>query len=133
MADVRIVAANDGGLSFVDVYDPPLAPWEEFLCAIHRALEKRRRAPAAGEAGPQPRLAISNLGMYGVQEFAAIIPPGCTAVVAIGAVRKTPVVRGDRIEIGEVCTVRLSADHRVVDGITAAKFLERIQYHLNSL
>jgi pyruvate dehydrogenase E2 component (dihydrolipoamide acetyltransferase) len=132
-ADLRIVAAEEEGLLLVDVYDPPLSPWEEFARAIHGGLEKKHRATAAAQARTQPRLAISNLGMHGIQEFAAIVPPGSTAVVAIGAVRKAAVVREDSIAVGEVCTLRVSADHRVVDGITVAKFLERIQYHLNSL
>jgi pyruvate dehydrogenase E2 component (dihydrolipoamide acetyltransferase) len=78
-------------------------------------------------------LAISNLGMYGVKQFAAIIPPGCTAVLAIGAARQEPVVREGKVVIAEICTTTLSADHRVVDGIAAARFLERLQHHLNSL
>jgi pyruvate dehydrogenase E2 component (dihydrolipoamide acetyltransferase) len=80
-----------------------------------------------------PRLAISNLGMYGVKEFSAIIPPGCSSVLAIGAVREAPVARNGNITVERIATATLSADHRVIDGISAAHFLERMQLHLNSL
>ena len=81
----------------------------------------------------RPVLAVSNLGMYGVKEFAAIIPPGCSSILAIGAIRDHLVLRKGELETIKVCSVTLSADHRVVDGIAAAQFLERMQFHLNSL
>lgn len=80
-----------------------------------------------------PLLAISNLGMFRVKEFSAIIPPSCTAALAIGAVRDVPVVRDQQVRAGRVATLTLSADHRVVDGVTAATFMQKIQEHLNSL
>ena len=83
--------------------------------------------------GGNPALAVSNLGMFGVRQFTAIIPPGSTAILAVGAVREEPVVRNRQVEVGDVCTLTLAADHRVVDGITAAKFLERMQLHLKAL
>jgi pyruvate dehydrogenase E2 component (dihydrolipoamide acetyltransferase) len=71
--------------------------------------------------------------MHGAKEFAAIIPPGCTAALAIGAVRDAPVVRAGRLEAGRICALTLSADHRVVDGVTAARFLQSMRNHLESL
>jgi len=80
-----------------------------------------------------PLLAVSNLGMFHVKEFSAIIPPLCTAALAVGAVRDVPVVRNQQVQVGRVATLTLSADHRVVDGITAANFMEKIQEHLQNL
>jgi len=80
-----------------------------------------------------PRLAISNLGAFGVKQFTAIIPPACAAILAIGAIREAAVVRNKQVAVGEICSLTLSADHRIVDGIAAAKFLERMQAHLDSL
>jgi pyruvate dehydrogenase E2 component (dihydrolipoamide acetyltransferase) len=71
--------------------------------------------------------------MHAVREFSAIIPPGCTAILAIGAVREAPIVVDGRICAGKICTATLSLDHRVVDGVRAAQFLDRLQFHLNSL
>jgi pyruvate dehydrogenase E2 component (dihydrolipoamide acetyltransferase) len=89
--------------------------------------------PSANSKNSTPLLAISNLGMFGVKEFAAIIPPGCTAVLAIGAVREEVILKDKQPEAIKVCSLTLSADHRVIDGIAAAKFMERIQVYLNSL
>jgi len=80
-----------------------------------------------------PLLAISNLGIFGVKEFSAIIPPGCNGILAAGALRDQVVWRNGRAEPVSVCTVTMSADHRTVDGIAVAQFLERMQFHLNSL
>ncbi len=66
---------------------------------------------------------ISNLGMFGVDHFTAIINPPQAAILAVGAGIEKPVVRDGKIVIGQEMTLTLSADHRVVDGATAAQFL----------
>ncbi|MFN7992894.1 MAG: dihydrolipoamide acetyltransferase family protein [Bryobacteraceae bacterium] len=126
-ADVLLVVAREPALLLVPVTDPRALDWKELIPRL------REKTPAGNSLSAAPLFAISNLGMYGIKEFAAIIPPGCTSVLAIGAVREIPVVRKGAIGIGKVATVTLSADHRVVDGICAARFLERVQFHLNSL
>jgi pyruvate dehydrogenase E2 component (dihydrolipoamide acetyltransferase) len=70
---------------------------------------------------------ISNLGMMDVAEFTAIINPPESAILAVGAVRKEPVVVGDRIEVGHRMKVTLSCDHRVIDGALGASFLAEIR------
>ncbi|NCC31763.1 MAG: 2-oxo acid dehydrogenase subunit E2, partial [Chloroflexia bacterium] len=70
---------------------------------------------------------VTNLGMYGVSEFGSIITTPQAASLAVGAVRKIPVVRDDAIVVGQVMTVTLSADHRVVDGAVAAQFLQQLK------
>ena len=66
---------------------------------------------------------ISNLGMYGIREFAAVINPPQGAILAVGAGQRRPVVRGDALAIATVMTVTLSVDHRVVDGAVGAEYL----------
>jgi pyruvate dehydrogenase E2 component (dihydrolipoyllysine-residue acetyltransferase) len=129
-----MVMANAEALSLVEVPEPEGGGWEAYLSGL-RAAVRASAGPAKTGAGarPRPLLAVSNLGMFGVKEFAAIIPPGCSAALAIGAVRDAPVVRGGRIEAGRICTLTLSADHRIVDGIAAARFLHRMQRQLVSL
>lgn len=70
---------------------------------------------------------ISNLGMYGIREFAAIINPPQAAILAVGAVEKRPVVRDDQLAVGSLMTLTLSADHRVVDGDVGARFLVELK------
>ena len=131
-ADVLLVVGVDSGLLLVSVQDPHSDPVDVFLRRIRVALDSAKEGKVQGTRST-PMLAISNLGMFGVREFSAIIPPGCNAILAAGAVRDQVVWRDGRAEAVKVCTVTVSADHRVVDGIAVAKFLERMQFHLNSL
>jgi pyruvate dehydrogenase E2 component (dihydrolipoamide acetyltransferase) len=70
---------------------------------------------------------ISNLGMYDVTEFTAIINPPDSAILAVGAVRKVPVVDGDTIRPGHRMRVTMSSDHRVIDGALSAQFLAEVR------
>ena len=75
---------------------------------------------------------VSNLGMAGVDRFCAIINPPNAAILAVGATVKKPVVKDDEIVIGQRLTLTLSCDHRVVDGLLGAKFLNAVKAHLES-
>jgi pyruvate dehydrogenase E2 component (dihydrolipoamide acetyltransferase) len=131
-ADVLVVVGVDSGLLLVSVKDPHTDPVDVFLRRIKVTVDAAKEGKVQATRST-PLLAISNLGMFGVKEFSAIIPPGCNAILAAGAVRDQVVWRDGRAETAGVCTVTVSADHRVVDGIAVAKFLERMQFHLNSL
>jgi pyruvate dehydrogenase E2 component (dihydrolipoamide acetyltransferase) len=72
-------------------------------------------------------ISVSNLGMYGVEEFAAIINPPHAAILAVGAVRDEPVVEDGAVIPGQVMTVTLSVDHRPVDGVIAARWLAALR------
>jgi pyruvate dehydrogenase E2 component (dihydrolipoamide acetyltransferase) len=74
--------------------------------------------------------AISNLGMFDVESFIAVILPPAAAVLAAGSVREVPVVREGRVEVGSRLKLTLSCDHRVVDGVAAAKFLQTLKQGL---
>jgi pyruvate dehydrogenase E2 component (dihydrolipoamide acetyltransferase) len=66
---------------------------------------------------------VTNLGMYGVEEFAAILNPPQAAILAVGAAKQEAVVTDGRLEVATVLRVTLSADHRPVDGATAAQWM----------
>jgi pyruvate dehydrogenase E2 component (dihydrolipoamide acetyltransferase) len=70
---------------------------------------------------------ISNLGMFDVTEFTAIINPPESCILAVGAVRKQPVVKNDKLAVGHRMKLTLSSDHRVVDGALAAQFLAEVR------
>jgi pyruvate dehydrogenase E2 component (dihydrolipoamide acetyltransferase) len=70
---------------------------------------------------------LSNLGMFDVTEFTAIINPPESCILAVGAVRKQPVVKNDALAVGHRMKVTLSSDHRVVDGALAAQFLAEVR------
>ncbi len=69
----------------------------------------------------------ANLGMYGIKNFTSIINPPQSCIIAVGAGEERPVVKNGKIEISTVMTVTMSADHRVVDGGTGAKFLQTLK------
>jgi len=81
--------------------------------------------------------AVSNLGMFGTQSFSAIINPPQAGILAVGAARPAPVVVDGALEVGTVMTVTLSADHRVLDGALAARwlaaFVSRIEHPVSTL
>lgn len=70
---------------------------------------------------------ISNLGMFGVDEFTAIINPPDACILAVGGISQVPVVKDGQIKVGNVMKVTLSCDHRVVDGATGAAFLQTLK------
>ena len=76
---------------------------------------------------------ISNLGMYGVEEFSAIINPPEAGILAVGAVREEVIVENGAMRPGRVMTLTLSADHRVVDGVMAAQFMADLKRGLESI
>jgi pyruvate dehydrogenase E2 component (dihydrolipoamide acetyltransferase) len=67
---------------------------------------------------------ISNLGMFGIDEFTAIVNPPDACIMAVGGIKQTPVVKDGQIKIGNVMKVTLSCDHRVVDGSIGSAFLQ---------
>lgn len=75
---------------------------------------------------------ISNLGMFGIDEFTAIINPPDACILAIGGIRSVPVVRDGTVVPGHVMKVTLSCDHRVVDGATGAAFLQDLKAYLET-
>ncbi len=75
---------------------------------------------------------VSNLGMFDVSEFTAIINPPESCILAVGAVKKVPVVVDDELTIGQRMRLTLSSDHRVVDGALAAQFLAEVRRLLES-
>ncbi|MDR2831737.1 MAG: pyruvate dehydrogenase complex dihydrolipoamide acetyltransferase [Rickettsiales bacterium] len=75
---------------------------------------------------------ISNLGMFGIKAFSAIINPPQSCIMAVGASKKQPIVINDKIEIAEIMTVTLSVDHRTVDGALGAKFLNAFKHYIEN-
>ena len=75
---------------------------------------------------------ISNLGMFGIDEFTAIINPPDACILAVGGIRATPVVKNGQIVPGNLMKVTLSCDHRVVDGATGAAFLQTLKQYIEN-
>lgn len=122
--DIAVAVAIDGGL-----LTPVLRGVDQqTVTAINRQMadlaERARQGTLRQHEIQGGSLSVSNLGMYGVAEFAAIINPPQSAILAVGAARQQAVVEGGAIEIRTVMTVTLSADHRVIDGVLGARWLQ---------
>ncbi|GAC1472872.1 MAG: dihydrolipoamide acetyltransferase family protein [Ktedonobacteraceae bacterium] len=108
------------------------------LLELTRELKRLALAAREGKLKPDElagaTFTISNLGMYGIDTFHAIIPPGQSAILATGKVTRRPVVVKDgdteRIEIRPLMKVSLSADHRVLDGASGSRFLQQLKTFL---
>jgi len=97
------------------------------------AAEVKESAQKAKDKKLQPKdwegntFTISNLGMFGIEEFTAIINPPDSCILAIGGIQQVPVVKDGQIKIGNVMKVTMSCDHRVVDGATGSSFLQTLK------
>lgn len=89
--------------------------------------EKARNRKLEPEQMEGSTFTISNLGMFGIEQFTAIINPPNACILAVGAIRDVPVVKDGEVVPGKRMKVTLSSDHRIVDGATAAQFLNTLQ------
>jgi pyruvate dehydrogenase E2 component (dihydrolipoamide acetyltransferase) len=97
------------------------------------ATEVKELAQKAKDKKLQPKdwegntFTISNLGMFGIEEFTAIINPPDACILAIGGISQVPVVKDGQVKVGNIMKVTMSCDHRVVDGATGAAFLQTLK------
>jgi pyruvate dehydrogenase E2 component (dihydrolipoamide acetyltransferase) len=122
------VAPSQGmGLLVPVVHDADLKDLIQISIESRQVIERARSGrPAEGDLSGAT-FSISNLGMYGVDEFVAIINPPEPAILAVGAIKEIPVVDSGRIVPGKVMRMTLSVDHRVFYGATAAQFMAEVR------
>jgi pyruvate dehydrogenase E2 component (dihydrolipoamide acetyltransferase) len=131
-ADIAMAVAVDGGLVTPVIWAAEQKGLAE-ISAISRDLATRARdGKLAPEKFSGGSFTISNLGMYGVREFAAVINPPQGAILAVGAGEQRPVVHDGQLAVATVMTVTLSADHRVVDGAVGAEWLQAFKGYIEA-
>jgi len=106
---------------------------ENIESAIRKLLGKAGRKEFAPEDLTGGTLTVSNLGMYPVGSFSAIIPPDQVAILSVGAIEPTPVVRDGEITVVPMTTVTLSVDHRLINGKEGAEFLTALKEKMEKL
>nr|WP_255467952.1 pyruvate dehydrogenase complex dihydrolipoamide acetyltransferase [Achromobacter sp. UMC71] len=123
-ANVSVAVATDGGLVTPIVRDADVKSLSAIAAEIVELAGRAKINRLKPEEFTGGSLTVSNLGMYGIKQFAAIINPPQAAILAVGAAERRPVVgeNGDLIA-ATVMTVTLSADHRAVDGAVGARWL----------
>ena len=123
-SDIGVAVAMPGGLITPIVFraeEKGLAVISNEVKSLAERARNKKLKPSEFEGGG---FSVSNLGMFGIKDFTAVINPPQAAILAVGAGEKRPVVVGDKIEIHQIMTVTLSCDHRVIDGATGARFLQ---------
>lgn len=130
--DISIAVTVDGGLI------TPIIRHADFKNLGEISVEVKELATRAklGKLNPEEykggSFTISNMGMFGVTDFAAIINPPQAAILAIGGIEEVPCVKNGQVVVGKRMNIVLSADHRVIDGAEAAKFIKTVQKYLEN-
>jgi pyruvate dehydrogenase E2 component (dihydrolipoamide acetyltransferase) len=126
-ADVCVAVASDAGLVTPIVRSADGKSVAQIAREVADLAERARSNKLAREDITGGTFTVSNLGMFGVDRFDAIINPPQVAILAVGAGRERVVVRDGQPAVASVATLTLSCDHRVVDGATGAKFLATLK------
>jgi pyruvate dehydrogenase E2 component (dihydrolipoamide acetyltransferase) len=121
--DVAVAVAVDGGLLTPVLRRVDALPLSAISARIADVATRARAGRIQQRELEGGSFAVSNLGMYGVTEFSAILNPPHSGILAVGAAGERPVVVDGELAVGTVMTVTLSADHRVIDGAVAAQWM----------
>lgn len=130
--DISIAVDTENGLI------TPIVRHADFKSLGEISSEIRALAKKAKEGKLQPHefqggsFTVSNLGMFGITDFQAIINPPQAGILAVSGIRNVPVVKNGEIVPGKLMNVSLSVDHRVIDGVMAAKFIKTLQTYLEN-
>ncbi len=130
--NVGVAIAIDGGLMMPALLDCGGLSLKDLGQASRDLADRAQRGTLQSDEYTGGTFGISNLGMFDVTTFVAIIQPPQTAILAVGTVSKNAVVRNDEIVIRQTMHATLSADHRVVDGAEGAQFLHDIKKSLEN-
>jgi pyruvate dehydrogenase E2 component (dihydrolipoamide acetyltransferase) len=121
--DVAVAVATDGGLVTPLVRSVPDLSVTAVARTVRDLAERARSGRLQQHELEGATITVTNLGMYGTEEFAAIINPPQASILAVGAARQEPVVVDGALSVATVMRLTLSVDHRPVDGVTAARWL----------
>ena len=129
-ADIGVAVAIDEGLITPVVRGANLKGFLEIAAEIKDLAAKAKAKKLQPEEYTGATFSISNLGMFGIKEFTAIINPPEAGILAVGGAAPTPVVRNGEVVVRNIMHVTMSCDHRVIDGATGAKFLQTFKQML---
>ena len=123
--NIGVAVGTDEGLTVPVVLNADRMKLEQLAARTREVVESARNGKLEGFG--QGIFTITNLGMFGTEEFAAIINPPESAILAVGAIREGVIVENGAMRPGRLMTITLSVDHRVIDGILAAQFLKTLK------
>jgi len=123
-ADIGVAVAIEDGLITPVVRAADQKSLSQIAAEVRELAERARSKRLKPEEYTGATFSISNLGMFGIDEFTAVINPPEGGILAVGAMTPRPVVRDNEIVVRQIMRVTMSCDHRVIDGATGAKFLQ---------
>ncbi|MDP6515008.1 MAG: 2-oxo acid dehydrogenase subunit E2, partial [Alphaproteobacteria bacterium] len=121
--DVSVAVAIEGGLITPIVFNADHKGLAEISAEVKELSARAREGGLKPEEYQGGTFSVSNLGMYGIKEFSAIINPPQSGILAIGAGEQRPVVRDRALAVATVMSCTLSGDHRIIDGAVGAAWL----------
>jgi pyruvate dehydrogenase E2 component (dihydrolipoamide acetyltransferase) len=128
--NIGVAVGVEDGLTVPVIIGAHAMNLEQIAAQTRRIVENARNGKLEGYG--QGNFTITNLGMFGVEEFAAIVNPPEPAILAVGAAREAVIVKDGFMKPGKVMTMTLSCDHRIIDGLLAAKFMARLKQLLEN-
>ncbi len=123
-ADIGVAVAVEDGLITPVIRSANTKSVGQISREVRELAERARARRLKPEEYTGATFSVSNLGMFGIDEFTAVINPPEAAILAVGAMQPKPVVRDGEVVVRQLMRVTMSCDHRVVDGATGAKFLQ---------
>lgn len=130
--NVGVAVALPEGLIVPVVRDADRKPMNEIAGEIRALAEKARAGKLMPDEYAGGTFSVTSLGMFGIEEFMAIINPPEPAILAVGAISQVPVVKDGQVVPGTRMKLTLSCDHRIVDGAVGAQFLQELKRRLES-
>lgn len=125
--DIGIAVALEDGLITPVVRNCAKKSIGELAQDMHRLVERARNRQLTPEEYTGATFSISNLGMYGIENFIAVLMPPQAASLAVGAVQTVPVIKGRKLKADRRMKITLSCDHRALDGAQGARFLQTLK------
>ncbi len=128
--NIAIAVAIEDGLVAPVIHRCQRMGLREIAQATQGLVEKAQAGKFTGAELVGATFTISNMGMLDIDSFAAVITPPQAAILAVGSIRERPVVRNGQLAVAKTMRVTLSADHRVLNGVEAGRFLEDLKHTL---
>ncbi len=132
VVDISVAVAVEDGLMTPVIRDADRKGIAEIAEEVRDLASRARDRKLSVEEMTNGTFSISNLGMYGIEEFAAVINPPEAAILAVGTVREEPVVEGGQVVPGRRLRFTMSCDHRVVDGAVGAQYMAALKRIIES-
>ena len=130
--NIGVAVSIDSGLVVPVIKNADLKSFSQISSETKMYIEKAKSNKLQPSDWDSNTFTISNLGMFGIDNFTAIINSPDACILAVGAIKEKPIVKDGAILVGNIMTLTLSCDHRVVDGVVGAKFLQTLKNMLES-